>query len=142
MPPKPINERCPKQSTKPTCHPPRRFTTGSTHPCRVEAVRAIASKYQFDVVGGRLRHRSGDEDLALRVRAGVGSVPVPGGSCHEMNNVRADGHGCPVYYRCYSRKFFTTDFSQLPELCQLREAKAQQLAMLEAAYGSVLTRTP
>ncbi|MEJ8639799.1 site-specific integrase [Streptomyces sp. MS2.AVA.5] len=110
-----------------------------SHPRRVEAVRAIAAKYQFDVVGGRLRHRSGDEDLALRVRAGVGSVPVPGGSCHEMNNVRADGHGCPVYYRCFSCKFFTTNFSQLPELRQLRDAKAQQLALLEAAYGSVLT---
>lgn len=112
-----------------------------SHPRRVEAVRAIAAKYQFDVVGGRLRHRSAEEDLALRVRAGVGSVPVPGGSCHEMNNVRADGHGCPVYYRCFSCKFFTTDFSQLPELRQLRDAKAQQLAMMESAYGSVLTPT-
>ncbi|WP_369253750.1 tyrosine-type recombinase/integrase [Streptomyces sp. R35] len=108
-----------------------------SHPRRVEAVRAIATKYQFDIAGGRLRRRSGDEDLADRARAGVGSVPVPGGSCHEMNNVRADGRGCPVYYRCFSCKFFTTDFSQLPELRQLRDTKAQQLALLEAAYGTV-----
>ncbi|WNI20139.1 tyrosine-type recombinase/integrase [Actinacidiphila sp. ITFR-21] len=109
-----------------------------SHPRRVEAVRAIAAKYQFDVTGGRLRPLSPGDDVAARTRAGVGSVPVPGGTCHEMNNVRADGRGCPVYYRCLSCKFFTTDFTQLPELRQLRDGKAEQMARLEAAYDSVL----
>ncbi|MCG7522847.1 site-specific integrase [Streptomyces sp. OfavH-34-F] len=113
-----------------------------SHPRRVDAVRAIAAKYQFDITGGRLRVRSGGDDLADRIRAGVGSVPVPGGACHEMNNVRADGRGCPVYYRCFSCKFFATDFTQLPELRQVRDAKAEQLLRLEAAYGSVLVPGP
>jgi hypothetical protein len=59
-----------------------------------------------------------------------------------MNNVRADGHGCPVYYRCFSCKFFTTDFTQLTELRQLLSSKTEQLARLESAYGSVLTPGP
>ncbi|MFI1049638.1 site-specific integrase [Streptomyces griseoruber] len=113
-----------------------------SHPRRVDAVRAIAAKYQFDISGGRLRARTPADDLADRARAGVGQVPVPGGTCHEMNNVRADGHGCPVYYRCFSCKFFTTDFTQLPDLRQLRDTRAEQLARLEAAYGSVLVPGP
>lgn len=59
-----------------------------------------------------------------------------------MNNVRADGHGCPVYYRCFSCTFYTTDFTHLPELRQLRASKAEQLATLENAYDSVLTPGP
>jgi hypothetical protein len=59
-----------------------------------------------------------------------------------MNNVRADGHGCPVYNRCFSCTFYTTDFTHLPELRQLRAGKAEQLAALESAYGSVLTAGP
>jgi integrase len=113
-----------------------------SHPRRVDAVRAIAAKYRFDLVGGRVRPATPGADLDERVRAGVGSVPVPAGQCHEMNNVRADGHGCPVYYRCFSCKFFTTDFTQLTELRQLRSAKAEQLARLNAAYGSVLAPGP
>ena len=113
-----------------------------SHPRRVDAVRAIAAKYRFDLSGGRVRPLTPDADLAERVRAGVGSVPVPAGQCHEMNNVRADGHGCPVYYRCFSCKFFTTDFTQLTELQQLRSSKAEQLARLESAYDSVLTPGP
>ncbi|MEU5200403.1 tyrosine-type recombinase/integrase [Streptomyces scabiei] len=110
-----------------------------SHPRRVEAVRAIAAKYQFDLTGGRIRARTPDDELADRIRAGVGSVPVPAGRCHEMNNVRADGHGCPVYNRCFSCTYYTTDFTHLPELRQLRAGKAEQLAALESAYGSVLT---
>ncbi|MFP1624047.1 tyrosine-type recombinase/integrase [Streptomyces sp. 5K101] len=113
-----------------------------SHPRRVEAVRAIAAKYRFDLTGGRLRARTPDDDLADRIRAGVGSVPVPAGRCHEMNNVRADGHGCPVYNRCFSCTFYTTDFTHLPELRQLRAGKAEQLAALESAYGTVLTTGP
>ncbi|MED7827612.1 site-specific integrase [Streptomyces chiangmaiensis] len=113
-----------------------------SHPRRVEAVRAIAAKYQFDLTGGRVRARSADDDLADRIRAGVGSVPVPAGRCHEMNNVRADGHGCPVFYRCFACKFYTTDFTHLPELRQLRTSKAEQLARLESAYDNVLTPGP
>jgi hypothetical protein len=79
-----------------------------SHPRRVEAVRVIAAKYRFDLSGGRVRPLSPGADLVERVRAGVGSVPVPAGQCHEMNNVRADGRGCPVYYRCFSCKFLTT----------------------------------
>ncbi|MBY8846531.1 hypothetical protein [Streptomyces sp. SP2-10] len=108
----------------------------------MEAVRAIAAKYQFDLTGGRIRARTPDDDLADRIRAGVGSVPVPAGRCHEMNNVRADGHGCPVYNRCFSCTFYTTDFTHLPELRQLRAGKAEQLAALESAYGSVLSAGP
>jgi hypothetical protein len=92
--------------------------------------------------GGRLRPPTPDQDLAARARAGVGSVPVPGGNCHEMNNVRADGRGCPIFYRCFSCRFFTTDFTQLPELRQLRESKAGQLAQLQAAYGHLVTPGP
>ncbi|MFD9562174.1 hypothetical protein [Streptomyces sp. NPDC059994] len=113
-----------------------------SHPRRVEAVRAIAAKYQFDLTGGRIRARIPDDDMADRIRAGVGSVPVPAGRCHEMNNVRADGHGCPVYNRCFSCTFYTTDFTHLPELRQLRAGKAEQLAALESAYGGVLTAGP
>jgi integrase len=113
-----------------------------SHPRRVEAVQAIAAKYRFDISGGRLRPPTPDEDLKARTRSGVGSVPVPAGQCHEMNNVRADGRGCPVFYRCFSCTFFTTDFTQLPELRQLRESKAGQLARLDSAYGSVLTPGP
>ncbi|MFE4961176.1 hypothetical protein ACFRCW_46685 [Streptomyces sp. NPDC056653] len=113
-----------------------------SHPRRVEAVRAIAAKFQFDLTGGRIRARSAEDDLADRIRAGAGSVPVPAGQCHEMNNVRADGRGCPVYYRCFSCTFYTTDFTHLPELRQLRASKAEQLATLEGAYGSVLTPGP
>ncbi|GAA5062235.1 tyrosine-type recombinase/integrase [Streptomyces similanensis] len=113
-----------------------------SHPRRVEAVRAIAAKFQFDLTGGRIRARSPQDDLADRIRAGAGSVPVPAGQCHEMNNIRADGRGCPVYYRCFSCAFYTTDFTHLPELRQLRAGKAEQLATLEAAYGSTLTPGP
>jgi integrase len=113
-----------------------------SHPRRVDAVRAIAAKYRFDLAGGRIRPLTPEADMAERVRAGVGSVPVPAGRCHEMNNVRADGHGCPVYYRCFSCKFFTTDFTQLTELRQLRSSKAEQLARLDSAYDSVLTPGP
>lgn len=113
-----------------------------SHPRRVDAVRAIAAKYRFDLADSRVRPLTPEADLVERVRAGVGSVPVPAGQCHEMNNVRADGHGCPVYYRCFSCKFFTTDFTQLTELRQLRSSKAEQLARLEGAYDSVLTRGP
>jgi hypothetical protein len=115
-----------------------------SHPRRVDAVRAIAAKYRFDLAGGRSappRHAP-EADLAERIWASVGSVPVPAGQCHEMNNVRADGHGCPVYYRCFSCKFFTTDFTQLTELRQLRSSKAEQLASLDSAYDSVLTPGP
>ncbi|MEV8597353.1 hypothetical protein [Streptomyces sp. NPDC052012] len=105
----------------------------TSHPRRVEAVRAIAAKYQFDLTGGRVRSRGAEADLTNRIRAGVGSVPVPAGQCHEMNNVRADGRGCPVYYRCFSCKFFTTDFTHLTELRQLRSSKAEQLARMEGA---------
>ncbi|WP_186001534.1 hypothetical protein [Streptomyces sp. IB201691-2A2] len=114
----------------------------TSHPRRVEAVRAIAAKYQFDLTGGRVRSRGAEADLIDRIRAGVGSVPVPAGQCHEMNNVRADWRGCPVYYRCFSCKFFTTDFTHLTELRQLRSSKAEQLARLEGAYDSVLTPGP
>ncbi|MEU6405374.1 site-specific integrase [Streptomyces sp. NPDC046985] len=113
-----------------------------SHPRRVEAVRAIAARYQFDLTGGRIRARDADDDMADRIRAGVGSVPVPAGRCHEMNNVRADGHGCPVYNRCFSCTLYTTDFTHLPELHQLRAGKAEQLAALESAYGNVLTAGP
>ncbi|MFF2812551.1 tyrosine-type recombinase/integrase [Streptomyces sp. NPDC058000] len=113
-----------------------------SHPRRVDAVRAIAAKYRFDLSGGRVRPLTPEADIAERIRAGVGSVPVPAGQCHEMNNVRADGHGCPVYYRCFSCKFFTTDFTQLTELRQLRASKTEQLARLEGAYGSVLAPGP
>lgn len=113
-----------------------------SHPRRIDAVRAIAAKYRFDLAGGRVRPATPEADLAERVRAGVGSVPVPAGQCHEMNNVRADGHGCPVYYRCFSCEFFTTDFTQLTELRQLRTSKAEQLAHLDSAYDSLLTPGP
>ena len=89
-------------------------TIRPSHPRRVEAVRAIAAKYQFDLTGGRIRARTPDDDHADRIRAGVGSVPVPAGRCHEMNNVRADGHGCPGYNRCFSCTFYTTDFTTCP----------------------------
>ncbi|MEU4099360.1 hypothetical protein AB0F16_01720 [Streptomyces tanashiensis] len=55
---------------------------------------------------------------------------------------RWDGHGCPVYNRCFSCTFCTTDFTHLPELRQLRAGKAEQLAALESAYGGVLTAGP
>lgn len=59
-----------------------------------------------------------------------------------MNNVRTDGKGCPVFYRCFSCRFFTTDFTNLSELRDLRTAKAEQLAKLQAGYGTVLRRGP
>jgi len=59
-----------------------------------------------------------------------------------MNNVRADGHGCPVYYRCFSCTFFTSDFTQLTELRGLRASEAEQLTRLESAYDSVLAPGP
>ncbi|MGP3959832.1 hypothetical protein ACTWPT_27855 [Nonomuraea sp. 3N208] len=60
-----------------------------------------------------------------RHRAGVGSVPVLGGSYHEMNNVRANGKGSPVFCRCFSCHFFSTDFTHLPQLRDLRRAKTE-----------------
>jgi integrase len=68
-----------------------------SHPRRVDAVQDIAARFRFDVSGDRVRAQTRAESDAARHRAGVGSVPVPGGSCHEMNNVRADGKGCPVF---------------------------------------------
>lgn len=59
-----------------------------------------------------------------------------------MHNVRADGKGCPIFYRCFSCRFFTTDFTQLPDLQALRTSKAEQLAKLEAGYGSILRAGP
>lgn len=50
-----------------------------SHPRRVEAVRAIAARYQFDISGGRLRPHGSADDLADRTRAGVGQVPSPAG---------------------------------------------------------------
>ncbi|MFJ7631135.1 hypothetical protein ACIQZN_32140 [Streptomyces sp. NPDC097595] len=70
-------------------------------------MRAITAGYQFDIAGGRLRVLTGDDDLTVRTRAGVGLAPVPSGTCQETNNVRADGRGCPVYYRCFSCNCFT-----------------------------------
>lgn len=109
-----------------------------SHPRRVEAVRAIAATYQFDLTGGRLRARNYADDLADRIRAGVGSVPFPAGRCHEMNNVRADGHRCPVYNRCFSCAFCTTDFTHLPELRQLRRGSGSGRA-LDAAAAVIST---
>lgn len=113
-----------------------------SHPRRVDAVQDIAARFRFDVSGDRIRAQTRAESDAARHRAGVGSVPVPGGSCHEMNNVRADGKGCPVFYRCFSCRFFTTDFTYLPQLRDLRSAKAEQLARLQAGYGTVLRAGP
>ncbi|MFJ3505683.1 hypothetical protein [Streptomyces sp. NPDC090135] len=61
---------------------------------------------------------------------------------HTYAQLRADGHGCPVYNGCFSCTFYTTDFTHLPELRQLRTGKAEQLAALESAYGGVLTAGP
>jgi hypothetical protein len=108
----------------------------------VDAVHDIAARFRFDVGGDRVRAQTPAESDAARRRAGVGSVPVPGGSCHEMNNVRADGKGCPVFYRCFSCRFFTTEFTHLPQLRDVRAAKAEHLARLQASYGTVLRAGP
>ena len=113
-----------------------------SHPRRVDAVHDIAARFRFDVGGDRVRAQTPAESDAARHRAGVGSVPVPGGSCHEMNNVRADGKACPVFYRCFSCRFFTTDFTHLPQLRDVRAAKAEHLARLQASYGTVLRAGP
>jgi integrase len=113
-----------------------------SHRRRVDAVHDIASRFRFDVSGDRVRAQTRAESDAARRRAGVGSVPVPGGSCHEMNNVRADGQGCPVFYRCFSCRFFSTDFTHLPQLREIRAAKAEHLARLQAGYGTVLRAGP
>ncbi|MBE1584027.1 tyrosine-type recombinase/integrase [Nonomuraea angiospora] len=113
-----------------------------SHRRRVEAVHDIAARFRFDLSGDRIRSQTRAESDAARHRAGVGSVPVPGGSCHEMNNVRADGKGCPVFYRCFSCHFFSTDFTQLPQLRELRQAKAEHLARLQASYGTILRAGP
>jgi hypothetical protein len=47
-----------------------------------------------------------------------------------------------VFYRCLSCRFFTTDFTHLPALRDLRTAKAEQHARLQAGYGTVLRRGP
>lgn len=109
---------------------------------RVDAVRDIAARFRFDISGDRVRAQTLTESDHARQRLGVGAVPVPAGSCHEMNNVRADGHGCPVFYRCFSCRFFTTDFTHLPALRDVRTAKAEQLARLQAGYGTILHHGP
>jgi integrase len=109
---------------------------------RVEAAHRIAARYSFDVDGNRLAFQTQAEADIARLRAGVGSVPVPAGACHEMNNVRADGHGCPIYYQCFSCRFFTTDFSHLNELRRLRAQKSEQVVTLEAGYDTVFRRGP
>jgi integrase len=114
----------------------------TSHRRRVEVVHDIAARFRFDVSGDRVRAQTPQESDAARHRAGVGSVPVPGGSCHEMNNVRADGKGCPVFYRCFSCRFFTTDFTHLPQLRQVRATKAEHLARLQASYGTLLRAGP
>jgi integrase len=109
---------------------------------RATAVAEIAARYRFDSGGDPIRSQTPAEADAARLRAGVSSVPVPAGACHEMNNVRADGHGCPIFYRCFSCTFFTTDFTHLGELRQLRADKAEQLARLEAGYGALFRAGP
>jgi integrase len=109
-------------------------------PRRVEAARAIASRYRFDIDGNAVVTQDRDASDLARIRAGVGTVPVPGGACHEMNNVRADGHGCPIFYRCFSCRYFSTDFTQVNELRQLQAQKGEQLAALEAGYGTVFRK--
>jgi len=114
----------------------------TSHRRRVDAVHDIAARFRFDIGGDRVRAQTRQESDAARRRAGVGSVPVPGGACHEMNNVRADGKGCPVFYRCFSCRFFTTDFTHLPQLQDLRASKAEHLARLQASYGTLLRAGP
>jgi integrase len=109
---------------------------------RASAVAEIAAKYRFDITGDRIRSQTPTESDTARIRAGVASVPVPAGSCHEMNNVRADGNGCPIFYRCFSCTFYSTDFTHLGELRQLRADKAEQLARLEAGYGTLFRAGP
>ena len=109
---------------------------------KASAVAEIAARYRFDVTGDRIRSQTPTETDIARIRAGVASVPVPAGSCHEMNNVRADGNGCPIFYRCFSCTFYSTDFTHLGELRQLRADKAEQLARLEAGYGTLFRAGP
>lgn len=108
---------------------------------RVDAAQAIAARYRLSVGGDRVALQSQAEADSARIRAGVASVPVPAGACHEMNNVRADGRGCPIFYRCFACRFFSTDFTHLTELRQLRAKKAEHLVALETGYGTVLRKS-
>ncbi|MCX5096373.1 hypothetical protein OOK36_48050 [Streptomyces sp. NBC_00365] len=61
-------------------HPARRGSALAPHPV-LDAVEGPGlrptAKYQFDLTGGTVRTRTAEADLTDRIRAGVGSVPVP-----------------------------------------------------------------
>ncbi|MDQ0796518.1 hypothetical protein [Streptomyces sp. B1I3] len=59
-----------------------------------------------------------------------------------MNNVRADGHGCPVYNRCFSCTFYTTDFTHLPEVRQLRAGRADSSLRWRAPTAACSPQAP
>jgi integrase len=111
-----------------------------SRPRTIDAVVAIADEYQFDNDQNRLLFQRQEDGDAARLRVGIGSVPVPAGKCHELNNVRADGHGCPINFRCFACRFYSTDFTHLAELRRLREDKADHLVALQAALGTVLRK--
>jgi hypothetical protein len=51
-----------------------------SHPRRVDAVRAIAARYRFDLAGGRVRPATPGADLDERVGQGSGPSRYPQGS--------------------------------------------------------------
>jgi integrase len=85
------------------------------HQRRRDAVDRV-STLQFDRHGNRIWRMAATILNSERTRQAVGEVAVPYGACSEPVNVAADGHDCPVRFRCVGCGHFRTDISYLPDL--------------------------
>lgn len=80
-----------------------------------QAVQALAP-LQIDRHGNRTMPLVQELLESERLRAQVGQIAVPLGSCTEPANVKARGTACPYRYRCLGCEHFRTDPASQSEL--------------------------
>lgn len=89
--------------------------------CRIRQQRRrdaveLEQRWQWDAAGNELARIVERFAESEDVRAQIGSVAIPYGSCVEPSNVAALGSSCPFRMRCIGCKHFRTDLTHLAAL--------------------------
>jgi integrase len=98
----------------------RAFATTMAY-CRIRQQRRrdaveLEQRWQWDAEGNELTQIVERFAESEDIRARLGSVAIPYGSCVEPSNVAALGSACPYRMRCIGCKHFRTDLTHLAAL--------------------------
>ena len=66
----------------------------------------------------------------------LSTVAVPFGNCSNLQNVAAEGYGCPIRHQCFGYASFSSDPSYLPEMRRRLLDRKTIRARIDAFHGA------